>query len=65
MELSYIYGNIGTYIGDECQRQDSGVVWISGFGSYGTWLQLMCCASLVVHPYISEYPEVRDGRIWS
>ena len=36
-----------------------------GFGSYGTWLQLMCCAGLVVRPYISEYPEVRDGRIWS
>ena len=35
------------------------------FGSYGTWLQLMCCAGLVVHPYISEYPEVQDGRIWS
>ena len=30
-------------------------------GSYGTWLQLMCCAGLVVRPYISEYPEVRDG----
>ena len=26
--------------------------------SYGTWLQLVCCAGLVVRPYISEYPEV-------
>ena len=34
-----------------------------GFGSYGTWLQLMCCMGLVVCPYISEYPKVRDGWI--
>ena len=33
-----------------------------GFRSYGTWLQIMCCASLVVCPYISEILRFRIVR---
>ena len=43
------------------------ILWLFGFQnvrSYRTWLQLMCCAGLVVRPCISEYPEIQDGQIW-
>ena len=45
-----------------------GIQRLFGFqkvGSYGTWLQLMRCAGLVVCPCISEYPKIQDGQIWS
>ena len=45
-----------------------GILRLFGFqkvGSYRTWLQLMCCAGLVVCPCISEYLKIQDGRIWS
>ena len=52
---------MGSGVRDEIPR----LLGFQKVGSYRTWLQLMCCASLVVHPYISEYPEIQDVQIWS
>ena len=56
---------IGGYCSGVLKDGIPGMFGFHNVGSHRTWLQLMCCAGLVVCPCISEDPEVRNYQIWS